>query len=299
MRLPTRQGFLYFKALLNERALELPLTQDLSRRHPGLVPNLLAVEPRQHWIVMEEFGGPLLRDVPTEANWEAALRAYARLQIDSLAGVDRLLALGCADRRPEAMASSLDALIEAVPRRLDDPRTRLTDAELSRLRARAPRLKVMCAALEECGVPVALEHGDLHAGNIAVTRRGPLLFDWSASCVTHPFFCLGDLLEDNDELPSAPETIDRLRECYLEAWTRYAPMDRLLTTYRRCRSLRPLLHALGSERTVALYQGMLDRPNHCRITATGWSLGQAQWWLADHLRKLQEPEMFAQEGVEK
>jgi hypothetical protein len=54
--------------------------------------------------------------------------------------------------------------------------------------------------------------------------------------------------------------------------------------------VRPLFHALQSDWSIAAYQKMLGGEEFLAHTATGWSMWQMQWWLADALRKLISPE---------
>jgi fructosamine-3-kinase len=84
----------------------------------------------------------------------------------------------------------------------------------------------MATELAEYGLPVSLEHGDLHAGNVRVSEDGFIIYDWSP-CVTLPFYGLGDLIDDDDWFPDQPDFNDRIRDAYLQAWTGHAPMPRL------------------------------------------------------------------------
>jgi Phosphotransferase enzyme family len=292
LRVKSEAGDLYFKAALSVCPHEVRITQMLAERYPACTPAVLAVDLERCWMLMRGFQGPLLRDVAGDAeDWDNVLDAYAQIQRDSLPDIERFLALGCSDLRLSQMAASVDPLIAGSRERLHGGlHERLTEAESSQLQARAPQLKAMCEELEGCGIPPALEHGDLHAGNIALEGGTPLFFDWAAACVTHPFFCLGDLLADDDWFPTDPGANARLRDAYLRHWLDHGSMDRLLAAFRLSEPLRPLFHALQSDRSIAAYQKMLGGEAFLAHTASGWSMWQMQWWLADALRQLIAPE---------
>lgn len=75
----------------------------------------------------------------------------------------------------------------------------------------------------------AIEHGDLHDNNVLV-GDGCWLFDWGDSSVTHPFISL--LVTCNTHVDDSANAdglrrIARLRDAYLEPWTRHAPASSL------------------------------------------------------------------------
>jgi hypothetical protein len=292
LRVKTEAGDLYFKAAPSVLPHEVLITQTLAERYPAHTPAVLAVDLDQRWMLMRAFQGPLLRDVAGDAgNWGNVLEAYAQIQRDSRPEIERFLDLGCHDLRLPQMAAWVDALIAGARERLHGGlHERLTEAEMTQLQACAPQLKAMCEELESYSMPSVLEHGDLHAGNIALVAGRPLFFDWPAACVTHPFFCLGDLLADDDWFPTDSGANARLRDAYLRHWLDHGSMDRLRAAFRLSEPLRVLFHALQSDRSIAAYQKMLGGEEFLAHTATGWSMWQMQWWLADALRKLISPE---------
>src|SRR5690348_9406778 len=93
------------------------------------------------------------------ALWEAAIRAFARLQVASVGRMAELLQVGCLDRRLETLPDQIGPL-------LADPHTGevLGAADWAEPRARAPRLRAVCTGLTRLGLPPALVHGDFHAG---------------------------------------------------------------------------------------------------------------------------------------
>ena len=88
LRVPTSDGDYYFKAVPPLFGREPALTDVLARRHPGQVPQVVALEAGQGWMLMRGFSGTMLRESDDLAVWQAAVRAYAAIQIDWRADLD-------------------------------------------------------------------------------------------------------------------------------------------------------------------------------------------------------------------
>jgi hypothetical protein len=96
----------------------------------------------------------------------------------------------------------------------------------------------------------------------------------------------GSLLLDDDWFSHQPEALSQLRDTYLAAWTRYAPMPRLQAAFVLWNRLRPFFLAAHQSTIVAAYQEMLSGSAYIPETATGNTLQDMQWWLASHWRHL-------------
>jgi hypothetical protein len=239
LRVPTSSGDYYFKAVPPLFAREPALTDALARRHPGRVPEVVALNPEDGWMLMRAFAGSPLRQTEDWDEWEAALRGYAEIQIAWLNDLALLRRLGCSDRGPRRLAEQIDDLLaDAQSGRgavgLGHPRG-LNEQELHELRALAPRLKAACAEWAAGGVPETLEHGDIHAENIAVRDGQFTYFDWTDGCIAHPFVCLTTLGEN-----AKPALRDRLTRAYLECWRDLASRAELDMAVRLARPLGAL-----------------------------------------------------------
>ena len=246
LRVPTTAGDLYFKALPAFFAHEVPLTRLLSAHYPTNTVRLVTADATRNWMLMRDVGGPLLDAVPDIDRWEEAVRRYAQIQIDQAPHVERLLALGCPDRRVDGIVAAIEPLLAdteamTVPGR----RGGLSPTEVDRLRRLAPHLEALCADLARYDLPATLEHGDLYGQNIAATAAGAVYFDWTDSGVTHPFFIMLTWLTDFAAvLPGVIEARARLRAAYLHPWTTYAPMGRLIEAFELAQRVAPLYYAL-------------------------------------------------------
>src|SRR5215211_6850359 len=256
LEVPTDAGDVYFKAVPPLFGHEPKLTAELGRRHPGRVTSVLAVDVERHWLLMDDLGGTELGDVSDPAAWENALRSYAELQLAWVGDADRLIELGCRDRRLDALAAEIEPTL-ADPLLTELPRG-LSEEELSQLPALSARLAEAVARLRALEIPSTLEHGDLHAGNVRVRVGGPVFHDWTDGCLSVPFFSLVPFLEHD------PFGGDRLRDAYLEPWSSLLPADRLREAYVLAGTLGRF-HLAVSYRWIAHAAGRHQR----------WELGAA------------------------
>jgi hypothetical protein len=196
---------------------------------PGLVPRVLrAAAP----------GRMLLAHVPGEdrygagAGFCAAVAAdWHPVQAHFAARIDDLLTAGVPDRRFDA-----------------DRYARVAEPYLDRidgLAALVDELPGRFAAIEECGLPDTLVHGDLHPGNVRGDGATRVIVDWGDATVAHPGYDILRLIEGLAE-----------------------PGDVLAQWARRWRAERPgcaperaadLLRPVAELRAAAAYAGFLDR----------------------------------------
>jgi Ser/Thr protein kinase RdoA (MazF antagonist) len=188
---------------------------------------------------------------------EDVLRTFARLQIEAVSQVDRLLGAGCLDRRLAWLAAQAERWLPAIDetsRMLGiDAATWLSADEMVELRAAGPQLAAMCGELAAYAVPPALVHGDLHLSNVAHGPRGYLFFDWTDACVAHPFVDMISIFQEEEGALR-----DRLRDAYLTEWARFEPPYRLLRAWGLAEPLGALNHAVSDRSIVANLEPPID-----------------------------------------
>ncbi|MEP7290260.1 MAG: aminoglycoside phosphotransferase family protein [Chloroflexota bacterium] len=245
LRARTTRGMVYFKVANQWKlATNEPLVmQALAGWYPQVIPRLLAAEPERRWMLMDAFGDAL-RENADMGVWEAAIRRYVLLQIDSVRHLDALHALGCADRRLETLPQWIDLLLAD-----SEMLAVLEAAEAQQLIALAEPLKAFAAKLSAYKLPVTLVHGDLHPGNIAVQPEGFLFYDWTDAFIGHPLMDLLTLLNEATEMPDGAQVVARLRDAYLSQWTAYEPMERLQEAWLFAEPLAAL-HQVISYRNI-------------------------------------------------
>ncbi len=234
IRVPTNAGACYFKAAGPLSVFETGLTQTLFRRRPGCMPELMAFDAAQGWMLHADGGDTLRTLLQAEkslGHWLRILPEYAELQIAMADHLDELLASGAPDRRLARLPDQYEALLEETSDlRIGQP-DGLSAEEYRRLLDLRPWVAARCAELASFGLPQTIQHDDFHDGNIFVRDGCYSFFDWGDACITHPFCTLLVSLRSIafrfDLAEGAPE-LNQLRDAYLAPWTGFAPRDRLL-----------------------------------------------------------------------
>lgn len=217
LRVPVRRAGvradLWCKATCEGFRAEPALTAAVRWLAPALAPRVVAADPDRAWLLMEEIPGADLGAPPERAADVA--RHLARLQLASLPVRETLVAAGAPARGLEATLGMLDEVLH-----------RSVDVLPPDLRARAPSLRPWLERsvreLWDGAVPDTLCHGDLHLGNVSWVGDGPVLFDWTDACLTHPFLdarhladsAAAEIGDDGDR----EATRAAVRAAYLEVW---------------------------------------------------------------------------------
>ena len=241
----TNEGSLYFKAVPEFLSYEPIITRVLSQRHPDHIPYVLAVDGARSWMLMRGFSGTPLKHIRDIAVWEQALIDYAEIQIDFVSRTQNLIALGFPDRHVDQLTSQIERLVVDLP-------DSLTETEATKMRGIARDIRFMGYDLLDFNIPLTLVHGDLQSENVVLTDEGKTMFyDWSDSCVTHPFFDVPFLLESlADDLPDYPQAKEHLVDVYLQAWTTYEPIEKLRVAYQLAETLAIMHQALVYHRII-------------------------------------------------
>lgn len=231
-------GTSYFKACGTGGKHEPELLFLMDKQAVPNIPGVQAIETNHHWLLMADAGEPLPEALPGLEQvkiFSEVLPHYAELQIASLSWVDQLLDIGLPDRRVDRLPALLAGVLS------DDAIGPGQNAEsLNRLRAsarqRMPSLEQASAALGRSAYSAALDHGDLHRGNLMLGAGEYKLCDWGDSSVTHPF-CT-PLISLETVLSHIPEN-ERLqwalylRDAYLEPWESFASRQSLVADFEQ------------------------------------------------------------------
>lgn len=248
LKVHTTDGDIYFKATFGILAREIIFTNFLAQLYPNNLPKLLAIDIQKHWMLMPDFCGRSLGKVKDISHWEQVLNLFAKIQIQAVSQVDKLLNIGFPDRRIERIISQIASLFAddsalLVPQH--EPRLSISEIEI--LRSLAPQLRAMCNELAICGIPQTLIHGDFYCENIILNDDRLIYFDWSDSAVSHPFFDAVFFLQNiTHELPDINDVEVRLRNAYLEPWTVYMSMEQLISAFAKAQPLAYLYYAVFS-----------------------------------------------------
>jgi outer membrane murein-binding lipoprotein Lpp len=247
LKVYTTTETIYFKAVHSVFSGEPVFTQILARFYPDYSPELLAVDPKQQWMLIRDFGGKLLSQTTNFATWEASLYLFAQMQVQAVNKANELLEAGFANRKIDQLVSQIEPLLTNISALQLSQNVSLTDAEIEDLKALTPKIKAMCHELSTGGIPQTLVHGDLHSQNIIVTDDRYIFFDWSDAAIAHPFFDAVFFLQQIEkEIPEITNGRELLRKAYLEAWTIYLPMEQLIELFEKAYPVTALYHAIVS-----------------------------------------------------
>ncbi len=246
MKVGTDRGDVYFKATPPFMSHEGRAMQAVAEQCPQLLPPPLAVDSERGWLLMPDYGSAMLHECQDIARWEDALRLFSRSQVEQVEHIGKWFSLNIPDRRLVRMVEMTDPLIASCERMLSGGDSGLSQSELSALRSISMPLKLMCAQLAQIGLPHTLVHGDL-GGNIIISDKGYTFFDWTDICISHPFFEMSTISAayfDESVIRGIPDADMRLRNAYLEAWTKYAPMEVLVNAFEASKPLGALHQAM-------------------------------------------------------
>lgn len=238
LKVNTKSGNFYLK-----EASRLPLfcdepvvTSELAKFFPEHIPRVLSINPERHWMLLADFGEPIARNTAINQKKDV-YRLLAQIQIKSVEHIDNLLHVGCLDRRLEKLATQIDIIFND-----ENSLSQLKESEIKQLQKISPSLKRLCAQLADYKIPQTLVHGDLHLGNVALYNDNYLLFDWTDSCISHPFFDMFQFYFRRSYNPLSP--LKSLRDEYLAQWTIYESKSRILAAWELAKPLCALHHAV-------------------------------------------------------
>lgn len=251
LHVPTNAGAYYFKATAPRLHHEPALSALLARSYPADTLPIVASDRARGWMLMPE-GGMRLREIIRAdrdlGHWEVLLPRYAEIQIELAARAAELLALNLPDRRIAQLPALYQQLISDTDALWIDQADGLTTVQVQQLHQLVPHVTELCAQLAAYRIPQSLHHGDLHDGNIFYQPGRYRLFDWGDSSLSHPFFSLRTVfvsVEMSLDLQPGAAEFARLRDAYLEPWTRFETAERLRSAMQISEPLASICSALG------------------------------------------------------
>ncbi len=211
------RGRAFFKSSSGLFRHEPALTARLAELTPELVPEVLAVDEDEGWLLMADLGGAESGE-RGEPECAAGLTAHAALQQAWQGRTETLLEAGAPSRPLGELADWVLAAHEdeGLMGRLGPDLRDAWDAA-------TPAFADSCRRLAEIGPEPTLVHGDLHPWNVSIGPGGVRVFDWTDGAVSHPFLDLATYV------PRIPDEASRrtLLAGYLALWRDHLPPDEL------------------------------------------------------------------------
>ena len=240
----TAEGDVYLKAVFPPFHAEPAISEALAGRFPRAVPRVLATEPAEGWLLVDDVAAAWIGELPADEKPAAlALGAAAlvRLQREIGEEVDAFVAAGAPRRPLSGLAASLEAVLApdgvVGDRALEDVRrNRIVDAT-----------RTAVEHVERLGLPTTLVHGDFHPGNAALRDGEVVIIDWSDGAIGNPAIDLVTWLAwSRDEPAEQTAAVDG----WIEAWSDVADPTALR------RDLDAILIVGGAYQVVS-YDGIL------------------------------------------
>lgn len=176
---PTSAGRVWFKANAPGLAHEPALQDALARIAPDRVEAPLGTDPGRGWMLTRDRGATLADDhEPSLAEWCELVQEAADLQRRAAVEACVLLATGLPDCSPATVPGRFDALLETYAALPPEHPAHLGADERSAFDAAARAVAEACAVLANGPLPVTVDHGDLHPGNVFLVDGGLRLFDF-------------------------------------------------------------------------------------------------------------------------
>lgn len=272
LRVRTMTGDVYCKALPPVLAQEPVLLQVLSAQDATHIPQPLAIQPEEGWMLLADFG-PDLRGTTDRQVWYDTLRTFATFQRTSVGYVETLRAHGCPHRPLQSLPAEFATLLHDTA-----ALTGLAATDVERLHHLIPRVQQYCDQLAAYQIPETIVHGDVHLGNMARPQGHILFFDWTDGCISHPFLDPVVMRSDAQRLPDAAEMVEPLRQAYLGPWVEVASMSHLVDAWRLAEPLGAIHQAMNYYRITT----HMDAAHYPELT------GGLRFWLRQVLRALSQ-----------
>jgi hypothetical protein len=228
-RVETAAGVWFAKQNCPGQQIELPLLALLARIVPDRVIPVAAAHdgflltPDQGDVFYETAGGDL-------ENWVRLARDAAMLQRELVTHHAELVGIGMTQLRPEASVDYLSARIEQYAELApEDPRV-LAPEVAARLRAHLPVVRRWAEEVAELGLPLTLNHNDLHENNVFDVDGRLRFFDFGDALVTEPLGVLLiplNILGEKLEAAGDDPRLWRVADAALEVWSDLVPTREL------------------------------------------------------------------------
>jgi len=239
-RVESADGVWFAKQNCPGQQIEPPLMALLARLTPDRVVPVTAASdgflltPDQGEVFYETAGGDL-------ENWVRLARDAALFQRELVAHRGELQRIGMTELPPEAGVDYVAARIEQYAAlAADDPRV-LTPEVADRLRAHLPVVRRWGEEVAALGLPLTLNHNDLHENNVFDVDGRLRFFDFGDAWVTEPLGVLlvpmnilGEKLHADGDDPR----LWRVADAAIEVWTDLVPA-------REIRAALPAALSLG------------------------------------------------------
>jgi hypothetical protein len=250
--------------------VEVPLMDLLSRLTPDRVVPVAAARdgflltPDQGPVFYEEAGEDL-------ENWVRLARDAALLQRELVRHLDELRAVGMTELAPQQAPGYAAARVEQYAGLGEGDPRRLVPEVAERLRAHLPVVRRWAEQVAALGLPMTLNHNDLHENNVFDVDGRLRFFDFGDALVTEPLGVLLvplNLLGEKLRADGRDPRLWRVADAALEVWSDLVPAAEL-------RAALPAALQLG--RLGRVESWVRCQPSHDDEQLAEWGPVAAAW----------------------
>ena len=215
LRAPTDGPDLFLKAVFPPFHAEPGLTRLLAEWFPDAVPPVLATEPEEGWLVVEDIGSSWVGDLPDAERPDglrrgaAALIRIQRAIASDPEAIGALRAAGAPNRPLSTLLRDVEAATGANGSAVEGG---LEPARADRV---LEAVREAIARVERIGLPDTVVHGDFHSGNAAMVGDRVVIIDWSDAATGNPAV---DYITWIAWSPGREAEITAATDGWIEAW---------------------------------------------------------------------------------
>ena len=247
LRGTTAEGDVYLKAVFPPFHPEPVVGRLLAERVPSLVPRVVAIEPDEGWLIVDDVAAPWIGDLPSEGKrlgLAVGARAVVAIQAALADDLDPFVAAGCPVRPLEALAAALDTALG--PDGVVQAEVQVSAERRERAVAATREAVERVAGL---GFPRTIVHGDFHAGNVGLIDDRAVIIDWSDAAVSNPAIDLVTWLAWSRK---EPEERQMAIDAWIDAWAATGSVEG-----DAVRAARHAVLVVGAAYQVVSYDGIL------------------------------------------
>ena len=266
------EGLFWAKQNCSLNLFEAALVDEIGQLEPDRVVPLRAVDRERGLLLTPDQGEVFGVSHNDLGSWREIVGQWAQLQRALVPHTDRLTAAGVHAMCPQdfevLVVERADAL-NALP--VGDPR-RLADEAVPAIRAGLPELRRSVDVVGALGLPMALNHNDLHGGNV-FAEPGEVMrfFDLGDAMFTDPLgvllIPLGILADQLDCAPDDPR-LGQVAEALVEVWSDLAPAGEIRAA---------LPHALRLARLARHESWLRATPPMSPAELADWGMAASAW----------------------
>ncbi|WP_191907918.1 aminoglycoside phosphotransferase family protein [Nocardioides cynanchi] len=228
-RVTTGSGSWFAKQNCPSQLFEQPLMALLARLAPDRV---VPVQAEGDGFLLTPDQGPVFHDTAGDdlASWERLARDAALLQRELVPHLDELAAAGVTTLSPREGPEYVAARVEQYAQLPEGDPRRLAPDVAERLRDHLPVVRRWAERVAGLGLPLTLNHNDLHGNNVFDVDGRLLFFDFGDALVTEPLGILLiplNILAERLRADGDDDRLWRVADAALEVWTDLRPAAEL------------------------------------------------------------------------